>query len=45
MTANDWYIKNLPATNEARRKITAYASLKNITIPQAIAEIVKLAKI
>jgi hypothetical protein len=45
MTANDWYIKGMPATNQARRKITAYAALKGITIPQALAEIVMLAKI
>jgi hypothetical protein len=44
-TKDDWHIKKMPATNQARRKITAYAALKGITIPEALAEIVELAKI
>jgi hypothetical protein len=44
-TKDDWHIKKLPATDQARRKITAYAALQGITIPQALAEIVKKAKI
>jgi hypothetical protein len=44
-TKDDWYIKHMPATNQARRKITAFASLNNITIPAAIDEIIKKAKI
>jgi hypothetical protein len=44
-TKDDWYIKHMPASNQARRKIMAHAALKGITIPEALAEIVKKAKI
>jgi hypothetical protein len=44
-TKDDWHIKKMPATNQARRKVTAYAALKGITIPEALAEIVALAKL
>jgi hypothetical protein len=40
-----WDIKNMPASNRARRRISAYATLKGITIPEALAELVELAKI
>lgn len=38
-----WQIPNMPSNNQARRRITAYAAGKGITIPQAIQEIVILA--
>lgn len=44
-TKDDWYIKHMPKSNQARRRITAYAAEKGITIPQAIQEIVILAGI
>ena len=44
-TKDDWHIKKMPATNQAKRKISAYATLNNITIPEAITRIVELAKI
>ncbi len=44
-TNDTWEIKGLPASNQARRKITGYAAAKGITIPDALAEIVKKAKI
>jgi hypothetical protein len=44
-TKDDWHIKKLPASNQARRKITAYAALQGITIPEALEQIVKKAKI
>jgi hypothetical protein len=40
-----WDIKGMPASNQARRRISAYAELNNITLAEAIAEIVKKAKI
>ena len=40
-----WDIPGMPASNQARRAITAYAARKGITLPQALAEIVILAGI
>ncbi len=44
-TSDTWEIKGLPASNQARRTITGYAAAQGITIPAALAEIVKKAKI
>ena len=44
-TRDHWDIKGMPATNQARRKVTAYAALQGITIPEALEQIVKKAKI
>ena len=40
-----WDIPGMPASNQARRKISAYAAGRGITLPQALAEIVILAGI
>ncbi len=44
-TKDDWHIKKMSATNQARRTVTAYAALQGITIPEALEQIVKKAKI
>jgi hypothetical protein len=44
-TRDHWDIKAMPASNQARRKITGYAATKGITIPEALEQIVKKAKI
>lgn len=40
-----WDIPGMPASNQARRIITAYAARKGISLAEAIAEVVKKAKI
>lgn len=40
-----WEIKHMPSNNEARRKISSLAVLKGITIPEMLAELLKLAKL
>ena len=40
-----WVVPRMPASNQARRRISAYAQLKGITLAEALQEIVILAGI